>query len=170
MDRIATRPFPIDDGPWREPSAVQAGPLVRAQKVALPRAVLDARDLPEDFFRAALAVQDCPAEMPTQAHVMVDVEVRNVSEFVWPGVGLGDPQVRLAYHWLYPSGETYEHGGIRADLPHTLYPGLSTLVPSPVLSPAVAGTYVLRWDLVIENVAWFSQHGLLAPEATLSIG
>jgi hypothetical protein len=169
-DQLATRPIPTDDAPWRGPSATRPRQLAHPRGVALPCALTHEHELPNDFFRAALTVDDCPADMPARTHVMVDVEVRNTSEFSWPGVGLGDPRVRLGYHWLYPNGETHERGGIRADLPHTLDPGQSTLVPSPVLSPSTVGTYVLGWDLVIENVAWFSQHGLVSPEFTVTVG
>jgi hypothetical protein len=87
----------------------------------------------------------------------------------WPVPGLIRPGVRVAYHWIREDGETYEFEGLRTDLPHTLPPGELTRFMAQVLPPAEPGRYVLRWDLTIEYVTWFSAQGWRGPEHAVRV-
>jgi Glycosyl transferase family 2 len=87
----------------------------------------------------------------------------------WPVPGLIRPGVRVAYHWLRENGETYEFDGLRTDLLHTLRPGELTTIVAQVRPPAEPGRYILRWDLVIEHVSWFSAQGWRGPEHAVRV-
>jgi O-antigen ligase len=46
--------------------------------------------------------------------------------------------------------------GLRTRLPHDVEPGESVTVDTVLQAPAKPGTYYLQWDMVQENVVWFS--------------
>ena len=91
----------------------------------------------------------------------VAVAVTNVGTQAWT-IAM-TPPLRLGYHWRDAiTGAVVIWDGGRATLP-ALAPTASGTVPTTVVAPTVAGTYVLEWDLVIEGVSWMSATG----EATL---
>jgi hypothetical protein len=99
----------------------------------------------------------------------VDVELRNESPVAWPIPEMGAPDVRVTYHWLRSNGELYDFKGRRTVLPHMLRPGETARLPAPVRSPKEPGDYILQWDMVIPQVAWFSGQGWRGPEIPVSV-
>jgi len=99
----------------------------------------------------------------------VDVDLRNDSPVAWPLPEMGAPDVRITYHWLSADGDLYDYKGRRTGLPHTLRPGETTRLPAPVRSPKEPGDYILQWDMVVPNVAWFSERGWRGPEIWVSV-
>jgi len=57
-----------------------------------------------------------------------DVRVSSDSPVNWPP-GIGIPDVIVTYHWLHPSGETYDFLGLETRLPHALRPGEAASLP-----------------------------------------
>jgi hypothetical protein len=82
---------------------------------------------------------------------------------------MGVPDVRITYHWLRANGDPYEPRGHRTALPHTLGPGQSTRLPVSVRAPGEPGDYILQWDMVIPQVAWFSKQGWRGPEYAVRV-
>jgi hypothetical protein len=171
---LPTRAAPADDPPWIGAGRHTATRISRAgvQHVSateVEQASLQTCDYGPDLFRASLVVDEWPERMRPGQCVAVDVWVCNESRVPWCGPIHGLPEVRLSYHWLRLDGQIEEYNGNRARLPHTVQPGARTIVPASVQAPAQPGTFILRWDLVIEDVAWFSAYGLKAPEAPVHI-
>jgi hypothetical protein len=86
------------------------------------------------------------------------VVVTNTSVRTWPSAGVRP--VYLSYHWIQPdSGRVLILDGERTSLPHDLAPGEATTVTALVKVPPVTGALLLQWDLVQEDVTWFSERG-----------
>ena len=116
-----------------------------------------------DSFSATLDYFTCPSKLAVGQQCVVEMTVRNDAPVVWPVTDLGVPAVRLTYHWRRASGEVYAYVGLQTELPHTLEPGETTRVAVWVQAPAEPGPYLLEWDLLIEQVAWFSARGWTGP-------
>jgi hypothetical protein len=82
---------------------------------------------------------------------------------------MGAPDVRITYHWLSPDRDLYDYKGRRTVLPHMLRPGERIRLPAPVRSPKEPGDYILQWDMVIPQVAWFSRQGWRGPEIPVRV-
>ena len=61
----------------------------------------------------------------------------------------------LSYHWLRPDGAVVEPDGMRARLPGAVPPGASVEVTARVHAPESSGRWVLEWEMVREQVAWY---------------
>ena len=80
--------------------------------------------------------------------------VRNTSAHVWRARGA--TRVTLTYHWLLPDGSRFAWDGLRSMLPADLPPGGTADVVFEIEAPRRPGTYLLEFDAVREQVAWFS--------------
>ncbi len=98
------------------------------------------------------------------ATVTVPVTLTNTGSLTWDGNSL----FRLGYHWYQgPTLVTWE--GVRTTLPSTVPPGGSITVQAVVTAPDTPGTYSLRWDLLRQTVAWFSQQGVATGNVTITV-
>ena len=97
----------------------------------------------------------------------VPITLGNTSNFAWPVAGANP--VTLSYHWINSAGKTVVWDGLRTKLPADVPAGQLTQVQANLAFPSVAGTYLLRWDLVQEGVSWFSGKGVRMPEQTVSV-
>ncbi|MCS7464062.1 sulfatase-like hydrolase/transferase [Paenibacillus doosanensis] len=82
----------------------------------------------------------------------VKIHLKNTGNITWTG----ENHVYLAYHWLDFDGNVIIYDGIRTSLPKDLAPGESVTLLAKVQTPEKAGFYQLQWDMVQENVTWFS--------------
>jgi hypothetical protein len=109
------------------------------------------RDTPRPALRARM-----------QARVLV--RFRNTSDQSWPDAVAADPArsghhaVRLAYRWRQRAAVPPPYGS-RSDLREPLPPGGVTGLRMVVVAPPTPGDYVLQFDLVQEDVAWFEDRG-----------
>ncbi len=126
----------------------------------LPSTVLEfvrtkeALPLPDEAFRVAWTVGPQPREIPRGSTGSGAVSFRNESPCAWPHA------VHLGYHWSpRDPGLPYIRDGGR-QVPHqSIAPGETVSLSVPLNAPAVAGRYDLEYDLVFENVAWFTSRG-----------
>jgi len=185
---LITRPLPSDDAPWAHepepgrPTGLEALPGRRAPsrrdvggmgvrdvtRAELRRSGMQTCDDPT-LFRAALECIDGPPVMTTGQWCWVDLDLRNESATAWPSRGLGVPRVRVGYRWFRPTGQMHVSEGWRTDLPHTLRPGETTRLPATVFAPEKPGRYILRWELAVEDVAWFAERGWRGPEMEVRV-
>jgi hypothetical protein len=102
--------------------------------------------------------------------VTVPVTLRNEGPMIWRAEGV--LAVRASYHWLDATKSGYViMDGARTPLPHDVMPRESVGVNAIVLTPPKAGDYYLEWDVVQENVTWFSVKGGPAAEPVrVSVG
>ena len=96
--------------------------------------------------------------LPAGAVTTVPMTVRNTGLRAWPR--LGDTPVHLSYHWLAPDGEEIlVWDGARSWLPDTVASGATVTLRAVIDGNVPPGRYRLQWDLVQEQIAWFSTLG-----------
>ena len=95
-----------------------------------------------------------PLAMPACRPLTLPVTIHNMSPFVWQSSGAN--VYNLGYHWLYPSGKVARFENPRTALPRAVPPGSAIQVRARIQAPPRAGRYLLVWDMVQENVTWFS--------------
>ncbi len=115
--------------------------------------------LPEDGFRADLALIDAPVRMEAGSEAMIHVRVGNASGLPWPHDIPAGRHICLANHWWHADGRMAVPDDGRARLPRTLEAGDAVAIPLSVHAPPSPGQYHLEVDLVQERVCWFAQHG-----------
>jgi hypothetical protein len=102
----------------------------------------------------------------------VPVSLRNTGSIAWRAAGA--LPTHLSYHWAIepPDGgptRLVEYEGRRTDLPGDVPPGGVVGVTGIVRAPEAAGAYRLSWDLVQENVTWFSDRGIAMGEQAIDV-
>ena len=95
----------------------------------------------------------------------VQVTVTNVGTMTWIAA---DPNAfHLSYHWVGPASL---YDGERTVLPYDVAPGESINLKAKLIAPSVPGTYTLQWDMVHENVTWFSNQGVPTEDQIVGVG
>jgi hypothetical protein len=112
------------------------------------------------WFGARYTVDPAPLTLPPGAQIGIDVSVQNTGVLTWPQRGAD--AVHLSYHWEShdADGPHLSFEGRRTPLPRDVEPGASADLVGRVDVPRKPGRYRLRWDLVRENVTWFSERGI----------
>lgn len=87
----------------------------------------------------------------------IPVLLKNTSRQKW--IVQGNNKIHLAYHWLKKTGEVVIHDGIRSPITHNLNPGDKVEILAKVAAPDAVGEYILEFDMVQEQVAWFGLMG-----------
>jgi hypothetical protein len=107
----------------------------------------------QDWYKASYQ-STLPATLEVCQQLEVAVTVENQGPLIW-GVA-GQPPYHLSYHWLAADGHIAVFDGIRTNLTRSLVPGSRQTLPAKVRAPAQPGQYRLVWDMVQEEVTWFS--------------
>jgi hypothetical protein len=145
-------------------SLIALGILIGAQVIIDPVFTARLRSESDDsWFRAA--IQPAQSEMIVAAGEVftTTVSVTNSGVRTWSAGGVRP--VNISYHWIQPgSRRVLILDGARTALPRDLAPGESAAVSAFVKVPPLTGTLVLQWDLVQEDVAWFSERGSVAAD------
>jgi len=103
------------------------------------------------------------AALSSGQRVTVPVVLTNTGELSWPA-GLN-----LAYHVYDSANRLVTWDGARTALPSGLAPGQAVTVQAQLVAPLLGGTYSVRWDVVQENVSWFSQRGVTAGTQSVAV-
>lgn len=141
---------------WLAPSAVQAANYGAIYYPALsPEQPLVVFNDPETFLDGIT-----PGKTYT-----VQVTVTNAGTMTW--VAAGPNPFHLSYHW---TGPTSLYDGERTVLPHDVAPGETVYLKATLIAPSVPGTYTLQWDMVHENVTWFSNQGAPTENQIVGVG
>jgi len=106
-----------------------------------------------------LALQGAAATVP--------IALTNTGNFIWNAAGA--TPVHLGYHWTDLTGKVVVWDGTRSNLAADVAPGASQTVQAQITFPPAAGTYVLKWDLVQEGVAWFSGKNVPTFDQTVTV-
>jgi hypothetical protein len=113
--------------------------------------------LSKEAFKAQLRViEPITTLKPGQLAVYI-VGVKNVSVINWPATGTNYP-IHLGNHWLSSDGEIIQQNQARVDLSQDLEPNNEEISLIKVSAPSIEGIYILEFDMVQENVAWFKDH------------
>lgn len=144
-----------------EPRGNGAGPVVPSPAVrsrhllSVALALLLAGTWATDAAARVLAWEvlrhDTPAVMWADSTHRVRLVLHNPTAAEW-SEGSGD---HLSYHWLRPDGTMAVHDGLRTSFPAAVRPGQEIEVDARVQSPPTCGVWVLEWDMVREQVAWY---------------
>ncbi len=114
----------------------------------------------DQWLRADYSILSGPTHVSVGETFTTSVAVRNSGAVTWQHSGTAP--VFLSYHWE-PVGrstatrENFE--GLRTSLSTDVAPGQTLTVLAIVRAPEIEGAYRLRWDLVSEHIAWFSEKG-----------
>ena len=85
----------------------------------------------------------------------VPVRLTNTGRLTWSKHG--PLQTRLSYHLSGESGTEVRFDGLRTPLPHNLATNEGVTLQAHLHAPKTPGDYLVLWDLVQEQVRWFSQ-------------
>lgn len=126
--------------------------------------------LPDNAFRAELALHYDADQIPAGSPARVAVAVHNLADVTLPAIGTeGWYQVTVANHWLDAEGERVIVDDGRAPLPHDLAPQDFALVELDVTAPEEPGDYRLEVDCVQEGVGWFGDRGSTTTTAAIEV-
>lgn len=89
--------------------------------------------------------------------ISIPVEVTNTGTMTW--LKQSNKPINLSYHILDENKKEYYYDGERTPLPQTIRSGESLFIEAVVKVPDESGTYYIEFDMVLEEVAWFSEKG-----------
>jgi hypothetical protein len=115
---------------------------------------------------ALSALYSAPANAngAVNAMITVPVTITNAGTTTWqPGA------FNASYHLYTQSEALFVWDGLRTALPAAVAPGQAVTLDVIVRMPPGAGSYILRFDVVQEGVAWFSGQGVPMGSATLQV-
>jgi phosphoglycerol transferase MdoB-like AlkP superfamily enzyme len=95
--------------------------------------------------------QQTPSFLWTGRRSTVRIQLRNTGRTTWSEAA-GD---HLSYHWLASDGTMVEHDGERTSFARPVCPGETVALTACVRAPASAGRWVLEWEMVREQIAWY---------------
>jgi hypothetical protein len=123
----------------------------------------------EEWLRVEYLVDTAPRTAHAGAWFNVPVTLRNTGTVKWERDGARP--THLAYHWqpLDAPMTLEEYEGARTELPMDVPSGGVLEVVAKVRGPAAVGAYRLKWDVVQEGVAWFSDRGNVMPEQPVEV-
>jgi hypothetical protein len=121
---------------------------------ATPLALLRFTSPSDQQWYQASYTSPVPSTLLVCQRLALPVTIANESPFVWQPSGTN--VYNLGYHWLYPSGKVAVFENPRTRLPAAVRPGGTVQVLARIQAPPRAGRYLLVWDMVQENVTWFS--------------
>ena len=75
--------------------------------------------------------------------------------------------INLSYHLYDGAGKLVAWDGVRTPLSGTKVGQLRT-IPMQVQIPAIAGGYLIKYDIVQEGVTWFSGQGMQIPQRVVT--
>jgi hypothetical protein len=112
------------------------------------------------------ATYSVPATVTGAANSMITVPITitNAGTTTWQPVAFN-----VSYHLYVQNGGVLAWEGVRTALPAAVAPGQAVTLNAIVRMPAAVGTYLLRFDVVQEGVAWFSGQGVPMGSATLQV-
>ena len=116
---------------------------------------------PTGGYGAVYDLTAVPASLPTEMRALVAVTLTNNSSFAW------GPGINLSYHLYDAAGKVVAWDGVRTPL--AIGVGQTATVKAQIADPAVPGTYTVKFDIVQEGVAWFSDKGVAAASRTVSV-
>jgi hypothetical protein len=111
------------------------------------------------WFRAEYEIEGAPPSVHVGKTFAVPLRLRNTGTVVWRSTGMRP--FRIGSHWEPADrpATVGDYEGLRTDLPADVLPGAAVDVLAAARGPALPGAYRLRWDVLEEQVTWFSERG-----------
>ncbi len=118
----------------------------------------DGRWYRSEIVPAGGAADRLPPRLAPGARATELLSVANRGTLAWRHAP--PSSVRLSYHWVDArTGRIAIRDGLRTTLPADVPPGGAVTLRAAVGAPPEPGRYLLWWDMVHEEVTWFSAHG-----------
>lgn len=106
-----------------------------------------------EWYRATYASEPLPTLQPG-AKVRVPITVTNTSPRPWQSDG--SQPFLLSYHLYHEDGTLVTYDGARTLVEGTVAPGDQISVNAFLFAPSTPGSYLVAWDMLQEQVSWFS--------------
>ena len=119
-------------------------------------------------FGATYDVRSVPHAVVAGSSFVTPITLTNDTGVVWKASGAD--AVRLGYHWIDQAGRARIWDGLRTTLGADVRPGESVTLAARVIAPTLAAGYALRFDLVRDGQAWYSQRGVVPADVGVSVG
>ena len=116
----------------------------------------------QHHYVASLSLKGGPAICKPAADVIFTIRVSNTGLMEWPARGEDESKARavqLGVHLLRSDEEEVSWDFGRAPLPADLEPGQTVDLTIELRAPAEPGSYIVEFDMVHEQVAWFEDFG-----------
>lgn len=110
----------------------------------------------QSWYRAAYEVKSELHARPNQV-IETPLLLTNTGARTWEPCS--DTPFQMSYHLYDTEGEAITYDGLRSELPDRVGPGESVEIMGSVAAPAEPGTYRVEWDLLQEEITWFSWKG-----------
>jgi len=112
-----------------------------------------------NFYRVAFLDYRMPTRFCADELYRAQITIRNTGSQCWWSRDWHP--VRLTYRWLHADGQVQptDAPSLRTDMPHIVKPGTAITLHPLLLTPKQPGDYILEWDMVREDAAWFSDQG-----------
>src|SRR3989442_1000236 len=114
------------------------------------------------FYGGSMDVSRVPTSLGVGQIATVPLKVQNLSNFDF------DSSINLSYHWYDGTGKVVTWDGLRTPLAGIRVNEVRA-IDATVQTPAVTGTYTLRFDIVREGVTWFSGAGMQLAAITVTV-
>ncbi len=129
--------------------------LLGATTLATPALALRLRTENDRAWYGAQYIPDPLPPLAAGEQTSVNVRVVNTGEMAW------EPTPRrpisVSYHWLAHNEDSVaEWDGARAPIAQIVEPGQAVTVTLPIVAPRQSGPFRLAYDMVQDNVTWFS--------------
>ena len=117
--------------------------------------------LPAEAFRAEIRSINYASRLRPREASTVRIVVKNTSQIAWLARerAVAPFQINVGNHWLDSEGKTVVNDDGRATLLRDLLPGHEAELSFTVNAPKAPGRYLLEFDVLQENVSWFSLKG-----------
>lgn len=115
--------------------------------------------LSADAYSFSASLVSAPPVLRPGETGKVQIALKNTSSAAWPAASLAATTKPLcaAYHVFSSTGELLTWDGNRTPITSDVAPGGEVALALSVQAPSIPGRYIIRPDLVEENVAWFSR-------------
>lgn len=111
-------------------------------------------------YRVKYLEHNTPTAVMVGKTLEVSLSLQNEGSFTW--VKNGDKPFRLGFQWYDSSGRFVTlpaNLDFRTALGQDVKPGETVALTARLRTPNFAGNYQLRWDMIHEQVTWFSTQG-----------